>query len=65
VTGKKAIVVISTGGTPIESPYDFVKGYMQTFLGFIGITDVEFVISDERGTPEDKNAKAEENLVEI
>lgn len=43
VEGKKAYVTLATGGTPIGSPYDYLKGYIQTFLGFIGITDVEFV----------------------
>ena len=62
ITGKKAIVVISSGGTPIGSPYDFVKGYMQTFLGFLGISDVQFVVSDEQGTPEEKMEKAEQNM---
>lgn len=47
VEGKKAYVVIATGGTPIGSDYDFSKGYLQTFLGFLGITDVEFVTLDE------------------
>lgn len=60
VHGKKAYVVISTGGTPIGSPYDFSKGYLQTFLGFIGITDVEFVTFDEMmSKAEEKTAAGE------
>lgn len=47
VEGKKAYVVIATGGVALGSPYDFSKGYLQTFLGFIGVTDVEFVTLDE------------------
>ncbi len=66
ITGTKAIVVISTGGTPIGSPYDFTKGYMQTFLGFLGITDVKFVVADEAGiSPEAKNDKALEKIVAV
>ena len=56
VEGKKAYVVISTGGTPIGSPYDFSKAYIQTFLGFLGIQDIEFLILDEN------NSKMEEKL---
>lgn len=66
VSGKKAYVVISTGGTPIGSPYDFSKGYIQTFLGFIGITDVEFIISDQAGiSPEEKIEKAKDLIAEV
>lgn len=57
VEGKKAYVVISSGGVPIGSPMDFSKGYLQLFLGFIGISDVEFVVFDQM------NSKAEEKTV--
>lgn len=49
---KKALVAIATGGTPIGSSYDFVKPYLETVLGFIGITDVQFVVIDQRGDRE-------------
>lgn len=66
ITGKKAYIVISTGGTPIGSPYDFSKAYLKTFLGFLGIGDIEFIIADEGGmSPEDKNEKAQDKLAEL
>ena len=45
--GKKATVIISTGGnyesgTPYAS-LNFVEPYLKTILGFIGITNVQFV----------------------
>ncbi len=46
---KTAIVVISSGGTPIGSPMDFTKDYITTFLKFIGITTVHFVELDQTG----------------
>ncbi|HKB92108.1 MAG TPA: FMN-dependent NADH-azoreductase, partial [Opitutaceae bacterium] len=47
VHGKKAVIVVASGGnfTP-DSPaagYNFIEPYMRAILGFIGITDVQFV----------------------
>lgn len=44
--GKRAIVVLASGGTPIGADYDFASGYMRHILGFFGITDVEIVTKD-------------------
>lgn len=44
---KKAYIVISSGGTEIESDIDFTGKYIKHFLGFLGITDVEFVRLDQ------------------
>lgn len=41
LTGKKAILVISSGGVPVGSDVDFLTSHLKFFLGFIGITDVE------------------------
>lgn len=41
VQGKKATVIVSAGGVYDES--NLVTQYVRTFLGFIGITDVQFV----------------------
>lgn len=46
VKGKKAIVILTTGGIHKDGPTDLVKSYIQVFLGFIGITDVEFVYAE-------------------
>ena len=43
---KKAIVVVASGGTPVNSEIDFHTPYMRHVLGFIGIHDVEFVAAD-------------------
>ena len=50
--GKKAYVVITTGGAPVGSPVDFVSPYLKSVLGFIGITDVTFVAVDALNGPE-------------
>ncbi|MDG1102629.1 MAG: NAD(P)H-dependent oxidoreductase [Ascidiaceihabitans sp.] len=44
--GKRAIVVIASGGVPLGSPMDHAGTYMTTMLGFIGITDVTFVAAE-------------------
>jgi FMN-dependent NADH-azoreductase len=46
LTGKRAIVVVASGGTEVGSAIDFASGYMRHVLGFIGITDVTFVTAD-------------------
>ena len=40
---KKAYVVVASGGVPLGSPGDFVSTYLRFVLGFVGITDVQFV----------------------
>jgi len=40
---KKAYVVVPSGGVPIGSPVDFATPYLRHALGFVGITDVEFI----------------------
>ena len=41
--GKKAFVIVPSGGVPVGSEVDFATPYLRHALGFIGITDVEFV----------------------
>ena len=43
LTGKKAIVVVASGGVPVGSDIDFLSSHLRFFLGFIGITDVEIL----------------------
>lgn len=46
LTGKKATVILASGGayagTPLDG-YDLETPYLKNILGFIGITDVEFI----------------------
>jgi FMN-dependent NADH-azoreductase len=44
VTGKKAVIVATSGGTYADSPVDQMHvGYVKQVLNFIGITDIEVV----------------------
>jgi FMN-dependent NADH-azoreductase len=44
--GKRAYVVMASGGTPIGSEVDFASGYLRHLLGFLGIEDVEIIAAD-------------------
>lgn len=53
--GKKAYIVIASGGTRIGSEIDYASDYLRHVLGFMGIDDVE-LISAERFNHEDQGA---------
>ncbi|MEM7667712.1 MAG: NAD(P)H-dependent oxidoreductase [Pseudomonadota bacterium] len=46
LAGKRALVLFVSGGTAYGSEIDFASGYVRHILGFIGITDVEFIAAD-------------------
>ncbi len=56
LSGKKAYLVVATGGVPVGSPMDFATPYLRHALAFVGITDVEIVAADRL------NSEAEESL---
>lgn len=41
--GKKAVVLVAFGGFHQNQPTDLVTSYMKAILGFVGITDVQFI----------------------
>lgn len=43
LTGKKAYVVVATGGVPVNSQADFATPFLKQVLGFVGITEVEVI----------------------
>lgn len=44
--GKRALIVMVSGGTPAGSDIDFASAYLRHILGFIGITDVTLAAAD-------------------
>ena len=46
LTGKKAYLIVASGGTAIDSNIDFATPYMRHVLGFVGIHDVAVVAAD-------------------
>jgi FMN-dependent NADH-azoreductase len=44
--GKRAYLVVASGGTAAGSAVDFATGYLRHVLGFLGIDDVEIIGAD-------------------
>lgn len=61
VKGKKAVVILTNGGMHKGGATDVTKNYIQIFLGFIGITDVEFVYAEGLGMGDEAVSKAQES----
>ncbi|HGF5099315.1 TPA: FMN-dependent NADH-azoreductase [Vibrio parahaemolyticus] len=57
IEGKKAILVTTRGGIHKDSPTDNVTPYLRTVLGFVGITDVEFVYAEALNMGDDAASK--------
>ena len=45
--GKKAYVIVASGGVPVDSPVDFATPYLRHALKFVGITDVDVIAADQ------------------
>jgi len=46
VKNKRAVIISSRGGIHKDTPTDLLTPYVKLFLGFIGITDVNFVFAE-------------------
>ena len=58
VTGKKVYVVATRGGQYQGTPYDTQTDYIKVFLGFIGITEVDFIYAEGLNMGEESKANA-------
>jgi len=56
--GKKAYLVVATGGVPVGSPMDFATPYLQHALAFVGITDVEIIAADRLNSQREETMDA-------
>lgn len=66
LTGKRAIVAVATGGTPVGSDIDFATGWLRHVLGFLGIADVRIVAADRAmADPEAARARAEAQIAAL
>ena len=66
LSGKRAIIVIASGGTPVGSDIDFASGYLKHIMGFIGITDVTIIAADALGNDADaKIAAANDDIKQL
>ena len=62
--GKKAYVVIASGGTASGSEIDFATPYVRHVLGFIGIHDVEIVAADQLMATGDEKIQAARDAID-
>ncbi len=73
VKGKKAVFITSSGGSFAAgspfAPFNFQEPYLRAIFGFIGVTDVQFIIADSLNQGEDparlSRQKAEDALKEL
>lgn len=66
LTGKRAFLVVASGGTPIGSDIDFATSYMRHALKFIGITDVTIIDGAEAAKgAEAAQARAEAQITAL
>lgn len=64
--GKRAFVVIASGGTKSGSDIDFATDYLRHVLGFVGITDVDVIAADQLGADADtKLAQAHSAVAQL
>ncbi|MBK7903553.1 MAG: NAD(P)H-dependent oxidoreductase [Proteobacteria bacterium] len=55
---KRALVVATRGGRHAGTPSDLQSAYVRQFLGFIGITDVEFIYAEGLAMGEESRTAA-------
>jgi len=64
--GKRAIILVASGGTPVGSPIDFATPYLKQAMAFIGITDVTIIAADALGRDaEAKRAEASAAIISL
>ncbi|EGT3622527.1 MULTISPECIES: FMN-dependent NADH-azoreductase [Morganella] len=61
VKGKRAIVLTARGGFHRDLTSDLIVPFMKQFLGFIGISDIEFIYAEGVSMGEDFAEKAQQN----
>jgi FMN-dependent NADH-azoreductase len=61
VSGKKVYVIVASGAAYSEgpyAPYDYVTTYLRSVLGFLGMTDISFIVAEGVAMGEDAVAAA-------
>lgn len=61
--GKRAILVMASGGVPAGSPVDYATTYMKHVLGFVGITEVDIVAAEALAVDADAALKAANDAI--
>lgn len=64
IKGKRAVIITSRGGIHKDTPSDLLTPYLKLFLGFLGISDVEFVFAEGIAYGPEVAAKATDDAKE-
>jgi len=60
--GKRATVLVASGGTRVGSEIDFATPWVRHVLGFIGIAEVEIIAADALGSGTERLVEAKERI---
>jgi FMN-dependent NADH-azoreductase len=63
--GKKAFLIIASGGVPLGSEVDYASTYLRHVMGFLGIDDVTLVNANDLGRAANDNVEISEKLAAI
>jgi FMN-dependent NADH-azoreductase len=58
VEGKKVYAVLTRGGVYRDQPHDTQVPYLRQTLGFLGLTDIEFIYAEGLAMGPDAQARA-------
>ena len=61
---KKAYLVITSGGTKLNSSEDFLTPWLKFILNFFGIDDVQIISADQMALDYEKSMKEAEKQIE-
>jgi len=66
VEDRPAYIIVTSGGVPIGSPVDWATGWLQQFLGFIGISNVTVIEAGQLNMdPEGATAAARQAVADL
>lgn len=63
--GKKAYLVVASGGVPLGSEVDYASTYLRHVLGFLGIDDVTLVDANALGRAANESENISDQLAQI
>jgi FMN-dependent NADH-azoreductase len=63
--GKKAYLVIASGGVPLGSDMDYASTYLRHVMGFLGIDDVTLVNANELAQTANENEDVSQQLAAL
>lgn len=65
LANKPVYVVYASGGVPMGSAVDFASGYLKQVLGFVGLTNVQFISAEGVAAGEAAAIARAENQIEL